>query len=65
MKLSWAPLSNRQVVNSPSMRASPKFFGPMICLKGSGFKQGISGDPFTLPDLMVVVVSAVLVEQAN
>ena len=39
-KLSCAPLSNKQVVSSSSMRASPQFLGPMRCGKGSGFKQG-------------------------
>ena len=29
------------------MKASPQFLGPMRCLKGSGFKQGMLRAPFT------------------
>ena len=29
------------------MKASPKFLGPMRCVKGSGFKQGTLRAPFT------------------
>ena len=51
MKLSCAPLSNRQVVSSPSIKASPQFLGPMKRLKGSGFKHGTGLVPsFNLPE---------------
>ena len=49
MKLSGAPLSKRQVVNSSSISALPRFLGPMNLQKASRFKYGAL---FTLEDLL-------------
>ena len=48
MKLSWAPLSERQETSSSSTSALPKFLGPMNLQNASGFKYGAL---FTLEDL--------------